>query len=58
MDIDLSALKQDLQDYYGSAAFNGFPAAFIDLAKVENASPQELVELSRRAGIDPENYEV
>ena len=57
MDINADALRRDLENYYGTAMFSGFPAAVIDLAQVENASPQELVELSRRAGLDLREYE-
>lgn len=57
MDIDVTALRRDLEDYYGAAAFSGFPAALVDLAQVESASPRELVELSRRAGFDLRDYE-
>ena len=57
MDIDISKLRSDLEDYYGSAMFSGFPAAVVELSQVENASPQELVELSRRAGFDLNDYE-
>ena len=57
MDIDISKLRSDLEDYYGSAMFSGFPAAVVELTQVENASPQELVELSRRAGLDLNDYE-
>ena len=57
MEIDLDALKRDLENYYGSAMFSGFPMAVVDLAQVESASPQELVELSQRAGFDLNDYE-
>ena len=57
MDIDISRLRSDLEDYYGSAMFSGFPAAVVELTQVENGSPQELVELSRRAGFDLNDYE-
>ena len=57
MDIDISRLRSDLEDYYGTAMFSGFPAAVIELTQVESASPQELVELSRRAGFDLNDYE-
>ena len=57
MDINVDALRRDLEEFYGSAAFGGFPAALVDLAQVENASPQQLVELSRRAGLDLTDYE-
>ena len=57
MDIDISKLRDDLENYYGSAAFSGFPAALVELSQVETASPQQLVELSRRAGFDLGDYE-
>lgn len=57
MDIDVDALRRDLEDYYGSAMCSGFPMAVVELSQVENASPQELVELSRRAGFDLSDYE-
>ena len=58
MEIDISALRQDLEDYYGTAMCSGFPMAVVELTQVENASPQELVELSQRAGFDLCRYEV
>ena len=57
MDIDISKLRDDLENYYGSAMFSGFPMAVVELSQVESASPQELVELSQRAGFDLNDYE-
>ena len=57
MDIDISKLRSDLVDYYGSAAFSGLPMALVELSQAENGSPQELVELSQRAGFDLRDYE-
>lgn len=57
MDIDVDALRRDLKDYYGSAMCSGFPMAVVELSQVESASPQELVELSQRAGFDLCDYE-
>ena len=57
MDIDVSRLRDDLEDYYGTAMFSGMPTAVIELSQAECASPQELVELSRRAGFDLSDYE-
>ena len=56
MDIDLSRLKSDLEDYCGSAMFSGLPMAVVELSQVENASPQQLAELARRAGFDLGDY--
>lgn len=57
MTINLPKLRQDLIDYYGTAAFSGMPAAMMDVFDVENASPEELVELARRAGLNLREYE-
>ncbi len=57
MTIDVEKLKGDLIDYYGTAAFNGFPAAIVDVTDVQKATLGELVELARRAGFDLNEYE-
>lgn len=45
-------LREKLMDYVGTAAFGGFPAAFGDLAEIENADDDELIEIAERLGID------
>lgn len=57
MDIDISRLRDDLQDYYGAAVFSGMPMAVIELSQAETASPQELVDMAQRAGFDLGRYE-
>ena len=57
MVLNLTKLRQALIDYYGTAAFSGMPAAMMDVFDVENASPEELVELARRAGLNLRDYE-
>ena len=57
MDIDISKLRSDLEDYYGTAVFSGMPMAVIELSQAENASPQELVDMARREGFDLGRYE-
>ena len=57
MDIDVSRLRDDLEDYYGTAMFSGMPMAVIELSQAETASPQELVDMARRAGFDLGRYE-
>ena len=57
MVLNLTKLRQALVDYYGTAAFSGMPAAMMDVFDVENASPEELVELARRAGLNLRDYE-
>jgi hypothetical protein len=57
MDIDVSRLRDDLEDYYGTAMFSGMPAAVIELTQAESSSPQELVDMALRAGFDLGRYE-
>ena len=57
MDIDVSRLRDDLEDYYGTAVFCGMPAAVIELTQAQSASPQELVDMARQAGFDLGRYE-
>lgn len=57
MEIDLSRLRSDLEDYYGTAAFSGMPMAVIELGQAQSASPQELVDMALRAGFDLGRYE-
>ena len=52
-DIDINRLRNDLIDYYGTASLYS-PQAVIDLSKVENANPYELVMIA--INFDLENY--
>ncbi len=56
MELDVSRLKDDLENYYGSAMCSGLPMAVVELSQVESASPQQLAELARRAGFDLRDY--
>ena len=42
--MDTEKLREELKDYYGTAAFNGMPQAMIDVSKIENASEEELLD--------------
>lgn len=57
MEIDIEKLRKDLIDYYGTAMFNASPLAIIELTKVENASPQELINIALKNNIDLTKYE-
>ena len=57
MDIDVSKLRDDLEDYYGTAMCSGLPMAVIGLTQAQSASPQELVDMALRAGFDLGRYE-
>ena len=54
--IDIDRLREDILDYYGTAMFNGFPMAVMDLSKVERMSDRELVELAQKNGVDLRKY--
>ena len=55
-EIDVSRLRRDMKDYYGTAMFNGFPMAVMDLSKGERMSDRELVELAKKNGVDLRKY--
>ena len=40
--MDKKELKEQLQDYYGTAMLNGFPAAMADLNELEETDEQDL----------------
>ena len=48
-------LRKKLTDYYGTAMLNGNPMAVIQLAEVENASPQDIIKLAEQTGIKIED---
>ena len=55
-EIDVKRLRRDMKDYYGTAMFNGFPMAVMDLSKVERLSDRELIELAQKNGVDLRKY--
>ena len=55
-EIDFERLREDLVDYFGSAMFNGFPAAVIDVTQVETASNEQLIQIAQSNGFDLNNY--
>ena len=55
-EIDVSRLRRDMKDYYGTAMFNGFPMAIMDLSKVECMSDREVVDLAQKNGVDLRKY--
>lgn len=57
MIIDGDKLKKDLMDYYGSAT-PFYPAAFLDVSRVENATPEELLNIANSNNVDLSSYEI
>lgn len=54
--VDKKELKKELLDYYGTAMFNGSPAAVMELGKVERADDEELLEIAIKNGINLDRY--
>ena len=55
-EFDEEALRDRLMDECGTAMFGGFPAALLDVADIESASGDELLEIAERLGVDPGQY--
>ena len=54
--VDIDKLRDDLEDYFGTAMFSGNPQVMMDLEKVKRASSQELISIAQRCGFDINNY--
>lgn len=52
MTIHIDSLRKYLVDYYGSAIFSGMPLAFLNMVKVQSASPEQLIQIARQEHID------
>lgn len=52
IEVDVDQLRESLLDRAGSAADVGFPAAMLDVADIEDESPQELLARAEREGLD------
>ena len=56
MELDIDRLRRDLMDKYGTAMLSGFPAAVMDLSKIERMSDQEILETAQKQGINLNRY--
>lgn len=56
--IDIEKLREEVMDYYGTAAASGFPMAIIELSQAESASDEKLISMAQKIGIDLRNYMV
>lgn len=56
--IDTDKLRDYLEDYCGTAAFSGFPAALLDVGDIENMDGYELCKKAEDLGIDLERFRV
>ena len=59
MTIDIEKLREDLkQECYGAFFVGGFGGALMESFDLEKASPERLVEIAEKKGIDLRNYQV
>ena len=54
--IDIEKLREDLEQYFGTAMFNGNPQAMIELEEVKRANAQKLISIAQRCGFNINNY--
>ena len=48
---NIEELKERLINYYGTAMYNGFPMAVIELSRIENMSDEEIIREARKIGL-------
>ena len=59
MIIDIERLRQDLEDEcYGAFFGDGFGGALMESFEIEDASPEELIQIARRNNVNLEQYEI
>lgn len=58
MALNFEALRQDLIDYFGTGMYNASPLAIIELTKVQNATPEELIKIAKQNNFDLSKYQI
>ena len=56
--IDVDKLCDYMTDYFGTAVFDGFPAAIFDLSGIESMSGHELCQKAESLGINLRDFEI
>ncbi len=54
--IDVERLREDMMDYYGTAMFNDFSMAAMNVQFIEMASDQDLIAIAQKEGMDLTKY--
>ena len=54
--IDIDRLREDILDYYGTAMFNDFAMAAMNVQFIEMASDQDLIAIEQKEGVDLTKY--
>lgn len=59
MTIDVEKLREDLkQECYGAFFVGGFGGALMESFDLERVSPEKLVEIAEKKGVDLKKYQV
>lgn len=56
--IDVDELRAYLLDYCGTAMFDGFPAALLDVADISSADGEDLCRKAEQLGVDLRRFVV
>ena len=56
MNLDYRRLRDDLENYFGTAITNGYKQAIIDLVQVQTCPPMDLVQIAQNYGFDLNEY--
>lgn len=56
--INISKLRNDLKDYYGTGAFNAAPAMMTEVWAIDRMSDQEVINKAVSAGFNIFEYQV
>lgn len=54
--MDIDRLREDMLDYYGTAMFNDFALAAMNVEFIEMASDQDLLAIAQKEGFDLYKY--
>ena len=54
--IYVERLRNDMMDYYGTAIFNDFAMAAMNVEFIEMASDQDLIAIAQKEGVDLSKY--
>ena len=59
MTIDIEKLREDLkQECYGAFFGGGFGGALMESFDFERSSPEKLIEIAKKKGIDLRKYQI
>ncbi len=59
MIIDIERLKEDIkQEYLGAYFIGGYGASLIESFNIDKASPEKIIEIANKLGINIYDYEI